>query len=245
MTMDEMDIKLHKEHVTEEKEKVRGEMLGEDLLRILGKIMCQDGGTILWVAHEVETVVLSSIKNNTPEPEVEFYNRLRGYVTTQAHKKLLVESEKDKKVKNTAEQLQTLWEYLYNRIFSTCIFSEGYFTRPHKISVPFKLPDEILGYNIIKQYGVVDGEGDVQWKKLYPKSGKIRGRTFINGYLPGFDLKIKLGKKLTHYRVVVQNPNTGSSTAQDARNGRKILYILDADRNCYVWKIAEGKYTNV
>lgn len=68
-----MNIRQYHEDVREEKEKLAGEMLSEDLLRILGKIADSEPGVIKWVEHEIETEML---KHTTHKEGQEFVKNL-------------------------------------------------------------------------------------------------------------------------------------------------------------------------
>jgi len=74
--------KLEKEHVAEEIERTKGEMLGEDLIHILRKIYNQDAGTVKWVEHVVETEIIEGTKKEIPDWELNFYNELRQFLGT-------------------------------------------------------------------------------------------------------------------------------------------------------------------
>lgn len=61
------------------------------------------------------------------------------------------------------------------------------------------------------------------------KAGGIRGRTFKNGSLPGYDLMINWFGKIRKIRLVAQNPTKGSAPAARARMGVKIVWLIDQD----------------
>ena len=61
------------------------------------------------------------------------------------------------------------------------------------------------------------------------KAGGIRGRTFKNGTLPGYDLMINWFGTIRRVRLVAQNPNKDSMVAAKARAGVKIVWLIDQD----------------
>jgi hypothetical protein len=78
------------------------------------------------------------------------------------------------------------------------------------------------------------------------KAGGIRGRTFKEGSLPGYDLMINWFGKVRRVRIVAQNPNKSSGVAARARAGAKIAWLIDQDApngQGFVGSFENGVYT--
>lgn len=57
-------------------------------------------------------------------------------------------------------------------------------------------------------------------------NGPAKGRWFKNGLLRGFDIGLNIGPKVISIRCLEQNPNTKSQYAQLARQGSRVMWVI-------------------
>ena len=101
------------------------------------------------------------------------------------------------------------------------------------------LTDEAKQFAGLTSYHTYNTEGIKLWEKP-AETGCIRGRTFSNGRLPGYLINMGGVKAM----IIAQNPNKDSKSAEKAKQGAKIAWIIrcDGENNKYLGKIENGVY---
>jgi len=120
---------------------------------------------------------------------------------------------------------------LADHMFAVCgSCSDGSFAKPAQLALtPMPLSGEEIDSGLFTTSYTVNLENmGAVWDDVR-KCGGIRGRTFRNGSLPGYDLKINWFGKERNIRLVAQNPTKNTAPAGRARAGAKIVWLINQD----------------
>jgi hypothetical protein len=132
------------------------------------------------------------------------------------------------------EILRGLYMRMYNQMFTGGILQE----------LPLTDAEKELGLVVGCVVSSPSGSGWITGDvKL---SGYIKGCLYKNGNLPAYDLWINWGGVARHIKMIAQNTEKNSSYAEQARNGAKIVWILDAEKSgndAFMAKIIGGEYS--
>lgn len=137
---------------------------------------------------------------------------------------------------------------LANHMFAACgHLTDGTFANPAAIAInPMPLSGEEIGSGLFAtSYTINMVEMNAVWDDV-SKCGGIRGRTFKNGSLPGYDLVINWFGKECRVRLVAQNSTKTSAVAAKARAGAKIVWLINQDDttgNPFIGSWENGVYT--
>lgn len=135
-------------------------------------------------------------------------------------------------ITNTAMAMcMNVYARLVNHMFTTCGYvSNGLFVgAPQAAITPMTLSGEEIASGLFASSYTIDlNTMSPAWDDC-GKTGGIRRRTFKNGTLPGYDIKINWFGTIRKVRLLAQNSNKGTPPAIRAQNGAKIAWLIDQD----------------
>ena len=111
---------------------------------------------------------------------------------------------------------------------------------------PLHLTDAEKELNAIVTCMVSNPAGSGYIQGDVTQAGYVKGVLYLNGTLPAYDLYLNWGGVRRHMKLIAQNPAKQSKYGEMARNGAKIMWILDADKeghDSFVAKIINGEYS--
>ena len=154
------------------------------------------------------------------------------------------------------QALTTIYHRLYHTIFTKCAWqlnNDQAFGAALNVIEPVSISDIIQRFgaeNLVMEYDTVNATGQYMSEKF---TGHIRGTIMSKAGLPAYDLFLNIGGRRVARRLVPQNPSkmkNGAYTpsAQDARTGHPIMWIIDRDakkelgQKPFIAKIANNQY---
>jgi hypothetical protein len=128
--------------------------------------------------------------------------------------------------------LHHVWMRMYAHIFNKCGFDgRGGFANPAAVLEPVRIDDLVMATgmtNVLMEYDTNDAAG--KWSPGVKVDGFIRGQVFRKSGLPGYVVYINVGGMCLKRVFVPQNGTTNSKSAEEARQGHVIAWVIDGDR---------------
>lgn len=132
-----------------------------------------------------------------------------------------------------------MWLLLYNHIFENNGFNGISYAHGRVTDNPVPIPADVAAH------GFITGSRNNNGVWVQADVGYVVGRYFKDGLLPGYDIGVLDGQTRKVFRLIAQNPKTGSTYAQRALKGAKIAWLIDTSTNSWIAKIDNGKYERV
>lgn len=151
---------------------------------------------------------------------------------------------------NIKAAMVAIYKACYANIFNKCgwqINSDQAFTQAGAVLNAIDVSRIIEQYNVhglIDRYETFDANGASVVEKF---QGHLRGLVGRKKGLPQYTLYLNLNGREAKRVIVPQNPNTGSSVAQEARAGHAIAWIIDGGevvdpKQKWVGKLKDNNY---
>jgi hypothetical protein len=115
---------------------------------------------------------------------------------------------------------------------------QGGFTNPHGVLEAVRI-DDIVPKDVVMETESLDANG--RWAPHTPASVVIKGQVFKNTGLPGYSVYINHRGVGLHRIIVAQNITKPSRSANDARMGNRIAWVIRGDNETNKWV---GSFTN-
>jgi hypothetical protein len=93
------DMEFYRQGLKDERNKAIGELLAEELLRVLGKITAEDFGVIRWVEYELDTEIINCNERD-PQGYGIMLNNIRTYLNNIFTKKVKASRNEEKEAQN-------------------------------------------------------------------------------------------------------------------------------------------------
>jgi len=152
--------------------------------------------------------------------------------------------------------MQAIYMRLANNIFDKCQFNgAGAFGNPAGVLEGVSIADIPHANQLIHSCETMNQYGQ---KTRSENKGVIRGTVFTKSGLPAFVLWVNINGQMKKRLLVPQNPNKGSKSAEQAKSGARIVWIIDGDMtdqevierrkqgkraSKFIAKIMNGQYT--
>ena len=148
---------------------------------------------------------------------------------------------------NNMEQLtaemRKLFLRMHEHIHGNCANNgAGVFTNPAGIVTPISITDLPAACGVIKKFVTYDSMGEVTKAGVWQK-GSLTGQLFAQNTTPGYELWLELGGQRMYRRIIAQNASKESIPGAEARNGRKITWVINSAHRGpggFLHKIVDG-----
>jgi len=154
--------------------------------------------------------------------------------------------------------IQAIYVRLAYVMFDKCQFNGGgVFANPAGVLDPVSIADIPHATELIESCETVNQLGQKTHMKC---DGVVKGTVFAKKGLPAYILYLNINGNVHKRTLVAQNPNTQSKPAIQARNGAKIVWVIDADMSDqdvakrraagqkaskFIAKITDGQYVTL